>query len=106
MSHELLVFVTTPTSDEAGRIAETLVAQRLAACVNIVGGVRSVYWWKGEVSDETEVLCLIKTTAERFATLRARLIELHPYEVPEVIALDITAGHPAYLEWLESSVTP
>ena len=98
----LLVLCACPDADSAGRIARTLVEERLAACVNRVPGLVSVYRWQGEIHEDEEVLLLIKTRPERFETLRARIVELHPYDVPEVIALDITAGHAPYLEWLRT----
>ena len=106
MNEESIVAVltTAPSADVADRIGTTLVEERLAACANLVPGVSSVFRWKGEVSRETEVLVLLKTTAARLAALRRRLVELHPYEVPEVIALDIREGHGPYLEWVRAEV--
>jgi periplasmic divalent cation tolerance protein len=100
----MLVLTTLSNPDQAGEIATTLVGEELAACVNILPAMRSIYRWKGEVQTDSEVLCLIKTTEANFEALRARLVELHPYELPEVIAVPIKAGHPAYLEWLAASV--
>jgi periplasmic divalent cation tolerance protein len=100
----MLVLTTLGNPEQAGEIAATLVGEELAACVNILPGVSSVYRWKGELQNDNEVLCLIKTTEARFEALRARLVELHPYELPEVIGVPIKAGHPAYLEWLAASV--
>ncbi|MBS0381831.1 MAG: divalent-cation tolerance protein CutA [Proteobacteria bacterium] len=96
----LLCLSTCPDAETATRIARALVEERLAACVNRVPGIASTYRWQGAVLEDAEVLLLIKTTRERFEALRARLIELHPYEVPELIALDIAAGNPAYLQWI------
>jgi len=98
----LLALSTCPDSETAVRIAHALVEERLAACVNRLSGIQSTYRWRGEIQDESEVLLLIKTTRGRFDALRARLVELHPYEVPELIALDIVDGSPAYLEWLSA----
>jgi periplasmic divalent cation tolerance protein len=97
----LVVFSTFPTADKAAEVARTLVTEQLAACVNLVGPVRSIYRWKGEISDDSETLAVIKTTAERFDAMKARLVELHPYEVAEVIALPVEAGHAPYLAWVE-----
>jgi periplasmic divalent cation tolerance protein len=94
----LFCLSTCPDAETAARIARALVAERLAACVNRVPGVTSTYRWQGEVHDAAEVLLLIKTTRERFDALRDRLVELHPYEVPELIALDIADGLPVYLD--------
>jgi periplasmic divalent cation tolerance protein len=98
----IVVYVTCP-EDRAGSLGGALVERRLAACVNIVPTVRSLYTWKGEVCDDAESLLVIKTRATLFERLRETVVELHPYDVPEVIALPITAGHPAYLRWVEES---
>lgn len=95
-----LVLCTVPDREVARRIARTLVDEKLAACVNIVPGLHSTYRWQGAVESADEVLLLVKTTAVRFASLRDRLVALHPYELPEVIAVDVAAGLPAYLEWV------
>src|SRR5262245_23542546 len=99
-------FVTFPDEETARRVARALVEERLAACVNVIGGVRSIYSWKGSVCDDAEVMGVVKTTAARFEALRARVAALHPYEVPEVIALPVEAGHAPYLDWLRASVSP
>ncbi len=95
---------TFPSTGVASGIARTLVDERLAACVNVVPAVRSIYRWQGAVHAETEVLAIIKTTAERVAAMRARLVELHPYDVPEVIELPVAGGHAAYLAWITGEV--
>ena len=100
MSDTLLLLSTCPDAETAAKIARALVEERLAACVNRVAGVASVYRWREEIHEATEMLLLIKTTRERIEALRARLVELHPYEVPELIALDVVAGHVPYLDWL------
>lgn len=102
----LLALCTCPDPDVAGRLAAALVEERLAACVNILGGVQSVYRWQGRTERAKEVLLLIKTTADRFDALRDRLAALHPYEVPEIIATQIAAGLPAYLEWIRACTAP
>ncbi|HEX7369763.1 MAG TPA: divalent-cation tolerance protein CutA [Rhodanobacteraceae bacterium] len=96
----LLCLSTCPDAETATRIARVLVEERLAACVNRIPGIHSTYRWQGEIRDDAEILLLIKTTRERFDGLRARLAELHPYDVPELIALDIGDGLPAYLDWI------
>jgi len=97
--------LTTVDSAELGRrIATALVESRLAACVNIVPGVRSVYRWQGEVCNEEELLLLIKTTGRSFENVRRRIRELHTYQVPEVICLPIGAGDLDYLSWLKDQV--
>src|SRR6188474_261581 len=101
----LAVFSTFPNPDEAAEVARILVTEQLAACVNLVGPVRSIYRWKGEISDDSETLAVIKTTRERFDAMKTRLVELHPYEVAEVIALPIEAGHAPYLAWIETETS-
>ena len=98
----VVAFSTFPTPDKAAEVARTLVTECLAACVNLVGQVRSIYRWQGELNDESETLAVIKTTREQFEALKMRLVELHPYEVAEVIALPVEAGHVPYLDWVEA----
>lgn len=104
MSVPLLALCTCPDSDSAARIARTLVDERLAACVSRLPGATSTYRWEGRVEEDNEVLLLIKTTAERFPVLRERLPALHAYDVPELIAVSIEDGLPAYLDWLRQAV--
>ena len=102
MTDYIVVYVTAP-EDEAVDLAKTLVEERLVACVNIVPGLRSLYWWKGKVEDEPEVLCIMKTRSNLFESLRDRVRELHSYEVEEIIALPILAGNPPYLDWIKEN---
>jgi periplasmic divalent cation tolerance protein len=104
MTDGVIVLVTVPNAETADKLGEALVGERLAACVNVVGGVRSIYRWKGAVEKDTELLCICKTTRAGLERLRARVVELHPYEVPEVVALPIEAGHAPYLDWIKASV--
>ena len=99
----VVVFSTFPNADKAAEVARTLVTENLVACVNVVPGVRSIYRWKGELCDDSEVLAVMKTTEERTGALIARLGELHPYEVPEVLALPVTTGSAKYIEWVEKA---
>jgi periplasmic divalent cation tolerance protein len=95
------IVLTTADSEElADRIARTLVERRLAACVNVVGPVSSVYRWKGEIVRDRERMLVIKTSAERFPELREAIRELHSYDVPEVLAIAVDDGDRAYLDWL------
>jgi len=96
----LLVLVTCPDEPCASGLARHVVDSGHAACVNVLPMVRSIYAWKGAVESADEVLLLIKTTADRFESLRAALVANHPYEVPEVVALTIADGHHPYLDWL------
>lgn len=106
MAEARLVVTTVDSSDAAQEIADALVADRLAACVNILPGVTSVYRWQGSVAVAEEWLLLIKTTADRQAACLAALDHLHPYDLPEAIALAVTGGLPAYLAWMADSVVP
>jgi periplasmic divalent cation tolerance protein len=102
----LACLCTCPDAASAARIADALVGERLAACVNVLPGLQSVYRWQGQVERASEVLLLIKTTRARLEALSARLVELHPYELPEVLAVDIAGGLPAYLAWIEHATAP
>lgn len=94
-----------PEGAPAAHLAETLVGERLAACVNRLPGVVSTYRWEGRVDENSETLLLIKTTADRLAELTARISELHPYELPEVVAVPLVGGLEHYLDWIRSSVS-
>jgi len=100
MSEYITALVTASNEDEAAAIAKAIVGERLAACANIIRNVRSIYRWEGEVQDDPEVLMVIKTRMELFGRLEARVRELHSYEVPEIIALNIETGSEPYLRWL------
>ncbi|MBS0194058.1 MAG: divalent-cation tolerance protein CutA [Proteobacteria bacterium] len=102
----LLVLCTCPDEASALSLAEALVGERLAACVNVLPRSRSVYRWEGRIERAEEVLMLIKTTATRFPALRARIVALHPYTLPEVLALEAMDGLAAYLGWIEAETTP
>ena len=95
-----LVLTNCPDADTAERLARRLVEQRLAACVNLLSPCRSLYEWDGKVCDEQEFPLLIKTTTERYAALEAEIRELHPYEVPEIVAVDLADGSAPYLQWV------
>jgi periplasmic divalent cation tolerance protein len=101
--NEILVFSTTDTAELAQTIASALVHANEAACVNIIPGIRSVYRWEGKVCDESEFLLVIKSTADRFDAINATIHQLHRYQVPEVIAVPIATGDPAYLKWISDS---
>lgn len=102
MKH-LTVFITVPTESVAEDLSRALVSERLVACVNIVPAIRSLYWWEGKICDDKELLLIAKTTDIRFQALRDRVVELHPYDTPEIVALPIIEGHEPYLTWIESS---
>lgn len=106
MTEELVVLVTCANAEEAQRIAESMVLERLAACVNIVPGVQSVFFWEGKLCNEKEVLCVMKTQKAVYAKLEKRVMELHSYTTPEVIALPIAEGAVKYLRWVRESTAP
>lgn len=101
-----LALSTAPDRRTAERIARVLVEERLAACVNLVPGVSSVYRWKGRVEQDEEILLIMKTTAAGMPALRDRLLAVHPYDTPEFLALDVAAGAAPYIAWLAASVGP
>jgi periplasmic divalent cation tolerance protein len=105
MTDSIVILVTAGSETEAEKIARALVEEQLAACVNILSPIRSIYRWQGQVADDREWLLLIKTRAERFAAVESRVKALHSYQVPEVIALPIVAGMEGYLRWLRESVS-
>jgi periplasmic divalent cation tolerance protein len=104
VSERLIVLSTVSAAEDADRIARALVERGLAACVNVVPGVVSVYRWKGALQREGELLLVIKTRAERLEELKEALTELHPYEVPEALALPVQGGLAPYLAWLDDAV--
>ncbi len=99
-----VVLVTTPSAEAGIELGRALVDERLAACVNVVPGVTSIFRWQGKREEAAEALLLIKTGPERYAALEQRVLELHPYSVPEVLALPVQAGAPAYVRWVHESV--
>jgi periplasmic divalent cation tolerance protein len=104
VSERVVVLSTVATSADADRIAGALVERRLAACVNVVPGVVSVYRWKGAVQREGELLLVVKTRSEKLEALKEALTELHPYDVPELLALPVADGLAPYLAWLDDAV--
>jgi periplasmic divalent cation tolerance protein len=104
MTGKIVVLCTCASMEDAERLARALLSGRLAACVSVVPGMRSFYHWQGGIEDSTECLLLIKTSREAFAELSAAIEKIHPYEVPEILALPVVAGAPNYLQWLDSSL--
>jgi periplasmic divalent cation tolerance protein len=102
----LIIFTTFPTAEMARTAVRTLVEERLAACGNILPQVESIYRWKGEVEMAPEVLVLLKTTIDRCQLLEQRIKSLHPYEVPEILALRVETGSWSYLQWVAESCVP
>jgi periplasmic divalent cation tolerance protein len=104
VSERLLVMTTVARAEDAEYLAREVVERRLAACVNLLPPITSVYRWHGDVTREEERMLLMKTRADRFAALRDLLLEIHPYEVPEVIAVPLEAGSDGYLKWLDDQL--
>ncbi|MGD8515047.1 MAG: divalent-cation tolerance protein CutA [Granulosicoccaceae bacterium] len=102
-TEHLLVLCTCPDRDTAMQLAKTLIDEALAACVSILPGLTSLYHWQGECESDTEELLMIKTRKAAYPALEARLQALHPYELPEIIAVSIEAGLPGYLAWVDES---
>lgn len=106
MSEALVIVTNCPDAESADRIARTLVESQLAACVNQLAGVASIYRWNGAVERATETTLLIKTTRERYLAVEQAVRSLHPYELPEIIALPIAAGYAPYLRWIAAETEP
>ncbi|HVN64809.1 MAG TPA: divalent-cation tolerance protein CutA [Candidatus Binataceae bacterium] len=102
----IAILTTVGRQRQAASIARTLVDEQMAACVNIVGPVRSVYRWQGAVHDDREFLLVIKTRADRYPVVERRIREIHPYELPELIAIGVNRGSKPYLDWLVESSAP
>jgi len=106
MTNVVVVLVTAPSAETAADLARALVEEGLAACGNVVPGLRSIYRWEGKVHDDAEALLLLKTERRLLEALKARLPALHPYQVPELLALPVEGGLAPYLEWIAASVRP
>jgi len=104
MTDKLVIFVTVGNSNDAAALAKSLVERRLAACVNLLPGIASWYWWEGKVTEDQEVLLVMKTSRDKFAALEKEVLRLHSYAVPEVIAVQIVEGSKNYLNWIEESL--
>jgi periplasmic divalent cation tolerance protein len=102
----IVVFMTASNGEEAARLADLLIGAQLAACVQILPEMESVYRWQGQVERQSEVLLIAKTTTAKFAELEREVRALHSYETPEIVAVPIVAGSSPYLEWLSASVEP
>lgn len=102
MAH-VVVFITTSSTEEANSLGRILVDERLAACANVLSGVASRYWWKGQVEAASEALLILKTRLDLVDALSARVRALHSYTVPEVVAVPVVGGNPDYLNWIDES---
>lgn len=103
--HAIFVYITAPTEAEASTIAKTVVEERLAACANILPGMKSVYHWQGKVEEAAETVLILKTRQELFARLEGRVRELHSYQTPCIVALPVTHGHQPYLDWISAETS-
>ena len=104
MTDKIVIFVTVGNAKEAALLARNLVEKRLAACVNLLPSVTSWYWWEGKVTEDQEVLLMMKTSRDKFEVLEKEVLRMHSYAVPEVIALQIVEGSKNYLNWIEESL--
>ncbi len=104
MKGYLMVFITTPV-DKGEEIANLIIENKLGACVNVVREVSSVYWWKGNIEKDKEALLVVKTSFSKFGDLKDKVKEVHPYTVPEIVALPIVGGNEDYLNWIDESLS-
>jgi periplasmic divalent cation tolerance protein len=104
MTDKLIVFVACESREQAETIAESVVTSQLAACVNVIPGVRSCYMWEAKLTWSEEVVLLIKTTRSRYGQLQERVRQLHSYEIPEIVSVEIDEGFEKYIDWIEKSV--
>lgn len=100
----IIVLVTVPGVRVGNRVSKGILTSRLAACVTVISGVRSMYWWKGKIAQANEVMLVMKTTKSKYQKLERRIMDLHPYEIPEIIAIPLVAGSPRYIGWVASEV--
>ena len=102
----IVVLMTAPSKEEAMKIVRALLEERLIACANIMDPVSSLFWWQGKIEEEKEVLAIMKSRESLFGKLSQRVMELHSYDVPEILALPIIEGSPSYLEWMKTCLEP
>jgi len=100
-----IIYVTCGSREEATKIARTVVEERLAACANILGAIRSVYWWQGSVAEDDEIALILKTTVDKVATVSERVKELHSYDLPCVVEIPLGGGNAAYFDWITAETT-
>lgn len=106
MTGHIIVYITVPSPEEGEKIAKALVEKKLAACVNIVPGVRSIYHWQDKMYDEMELLLIAKTVGPLFERLEKEVKSIHPYHVPEIVAIPIIKGSKEYLDWIDDITAP
>ena len=101
MDKYIIIFSTVPTKDAGNEIADKLIGEELAACVNIIPGIESIYKWKGDICRESELLLVIKSRESLFDSIKEKILSMHPYELPEVVSFQISDGHDQYLKWID-----
>ena len=106
MAEYIQLFTTTEKQNDADAISKEIVEKRLAACVQVVGPIKSTYWWKEEIEQAEEWLCIVKSRRDLYEELEKAIKRIHPYEVPEIVAVPIVSGSQSYLEWLEQVIKP
>jgi len=104
MTDYIQIFTTTEKKEDAEKIAKEVVAKRLAACAQILGPIESTYWWEGELEGAKEWLCIIKSRNDLYNDLEKAIKEIHPYDVPEILAIPVISGNPSYLQWVDKEV--
>ncbi len=104
MSKYIQIITTTESKEDADRIAKELVKKRLAACVQVIGPIQSTYWWKGEIESSQEWVCLMKSHEDLFQKIETAIKDIHPYEVPEILAIPILTGHQPYIQWMKDEL--
>jgi len=104
MTEFIQVYTTTEKKDDAGMIAETVVKKRLAACAQVVGPITSTYWWEGAIEEAEEWLCIMKSRKDLYDKLEEAILDVHPYDVPEIVAVPIVSCNPSYLQWLDKEI--
>ena len=105
MTEYIQIYTTTEKKDEAGMIAETVVKRRLAACAQVVGPITSTYWWEGAIEEAEEWLCIMKSRKDLYDSLEKAILDVHSYDVPEIVAVPIVSGSRSYLQWLNKEVS-
>jgi len=104
MTEYIQIYTTTENKDDAGMIAETVVKKRLAACAQVVGPITSTYWWEGAIEEAEEWFCIMKSRKDLYDKLEGAILEVHSYDVPEIVAVPIVSGSQSYLRWLDKEV--
>ena len=104
MTEHIQIYTTTENKDDAGMIAQTVVKKKLAACAQVVGPITSTYWWEGAIEEAEEWFCIMKSRKDLYDKLEQAILDVHSYEVPEIVAVPIVSGSQSYLRWLDKEV--